>query len=152
MSEEKIKLSPITPEAELERRLLSEDDTSEMKNIIDLFNLNIQKKNVIRISKLNNLQDKVYNQIEKRLETYPDNFSNKDLLDYFKTFQDTIDKSNISTEELKIPTIQVNQQNINISNGLSIESRKRVADTVKNILDKYKSQEIVEEYKEVKED
>ena len=54
--------------------------------------------------------------------------------------------------ELKIHTIQVNQQNINISNGLSIESRKRVADTVKNILDKYKSQEIVEEYKEVKED
>ena len=152
MNEEKIKLSLTTPEVELESRLLNEDDISEMKNIIDLFNLNIQKKNVIRVNKLNNLQDKVYNQIEKRLETYPDNFSNKDLLDYFKVFQDTVDKSNISTEELKIPAIQVNQQNINISNGLSIESRKKVADAVRNILDKYQSAEVVGKYEKIKED
>ena len=138
------KLSLATPESELENKLLNEDDVSSMKDIIELFNLNIQKKNIIRINKLNNLQDKVYNQIERRLEKYSDNFSNKDLLDYFKVFQDTIDKSNISTEDIKIPQIQVNQQNINISNSLSVESRRKITDTVKNILNKYQNSEISE--------
>ena len=138
------KLSLATPESELENKLLNEDDVSSMKDIIELFNLNIQKKNIIRINKLNNLQDKVYNQIERRLEKYPDNFSNKDLLDYFKVFQDTIDKSNVSAEDIKVPQIQVNQQNINISNSLSVESRRKITDTVKSILNKYQNSEISE--------
>ena len=36
-----------TPIEELEEKLLKEKDVDNVKNIIDLFNLNIKKKNVI---------------------------------------------------------------------------------------------------------
>lgn len=141
MDNNREELSLQTPIEDLEKRLLSENDTNEIKNIVELFNLNIQKKNIIRVNKLNNLQDKVYNQIEKRLEKYPDNFSNKDLLDYFKTIQDTVDKTDISTENIKAPTIQINQQNnINLNGDqLNAESKRKVAETVRAILNKYQN-------------
>ena len=37
-----------TPMEELEDSILSSDDPNELSDIIDLFNLNIQKKNIIR--------------------------------------------------------------------------------------------------------
>ena len=49
---------------ELEVQLLEEDNIDNIKAIIDLFNINIKKKNIIRTSKLNELQDKVYRQIK----------------------------------------------------------------------------------------
>lgn len=146
MDNKKDELSLTTPVTDLEQRLLEEDNVDNMKNIVELFNLNIQKKNIIRINKLNTLQDKVYNQIEQRIEKHPDNFSNKDLLDYFKTIQDTISKSDVSTENIKQPTIQINQQNnINIQDRLSSESKRKVRDAVKSIIDKYKELNIEEE-------
>ena len=128
----KPKLSLVSSKEELEERLLTEEDPDNLQNIVDLFNLNIRKKDIIRASKLNELQDRTVEQMANRLENKADEFSNKDLLDYFKIIQDTITKSGTSPE---VPQIQINQQQIKIEdNTLSRESRARVADAIQAIL------------------
>lgn len=123
---------------ELEIQLLEEDNIDNIKTIIDLFNVNIKKKNIIRTSKLNELQDKVYDQINERITKNAGAFSNKDLLEYFKVMQDTINKADIDSEQVVTPNIQVNQNNLNISMGseLNRESRQKITDAIRNILDK----------------
>lgn len=123
---------------ELEIRLLEEDNVDNIKAIIDLFNINIKKKNIIRTSKLNELQDKVYNQIDERITNSANTFSNKDLLEYFKVMQDTINKSDIDSDNVIAPNIQINQNNLNIGVGteLTRESRQKITDAIKNILNK----------------
>lgn len=140
-------LSLCTPVEVLEQQLLLEEDPDALQNIIDLFNLNIRKKDLIRTSKLNSLQDKAVAQIAQRLEKKADAFSNKDLLDYFKVIQDTINRT--SKENESLPPLQINQQQINIGeNQLSRESRIRVADAIQEILNgttnPYYSETIVE--------
>lgn len=126
-----------TPEEELEIQLLEEDNIDNIKAIIDLFNVNIKKKNIIRTSKLNELQDKVYEQIDRRITLNADTFSNKDLLDYFKVMQETITKSDIDSEQFTIPSIQVNQNNVSITMGteLNRESRQKITEAIKNIME-----------------
>ena len=128
---------------ELTNRLLEEDNIDNIKNIIDLFNLNIKKKDIIRVSKLNDLQDKIYDQINDRVTQNPHAFSNKDLITYFKVVQETIDKSDISSENMIEPKVQLNQNNVNINMGpiLNRDSRQNVLDAVKNIL----NSQIIEE-------
>lgn len=136
-----------SPIEDLENQLLQESDVENIKTIIDLFNVNIQKKNIIRTNKLNELQDKVYNQINERISNNADTFSNKDLLDYFKTIQETINKSDISSEQLTIPQIQLNQNNVNFNIGteLNRDSRQKITEVIKNLLD---TSEVIDEIKE----
>ena len=68
MPEEKAIATLDTPVDELEQKLVDETDIDELKNIINLFNLNIKKKDILRTSKLSDLQDKETEQIEKRIE------------------------------------------------------------------------------------
>lgn len=124
------------PEKELADKLLQSTNPDDIKDIINVFNLNIQKKNIIRTSHLNELQDRVYEQMEKRLEKYPDNFSNKDLLDYYKTIQDSLSKADTNAESITKPIIQINQQNnINVTNNeLSSESKRKIADVISRVV------------------
>ena len=128
-----------TPEEELEIQLLEEDNIDNIKTIIDLFNVNIKKKNIIRTSKLNELQDKIYEQIDQRITDDIDTFSNRTLLEYFKVMQDTIDKANVDSEQMAMPNIQVNQNNLNITMGteLNRESRQKITDAIKNIIENH---------------
>lgn len=125
-----------TSNEELTSKLLEEDNIDNIKNIIDLFNLNIKKKDVIRVSKLNDLQDKIYDQINERVTSNPHTFSNKDLITYFKVVQETIDKADTSSETMIAPKVELNQNNVNINMGpvLNRDSRQHVLDAVKNIL------------------
>lgn len=150
-------LIPInTPEEELEKRLFEETDLDSMKNIISLFNLNIKKKDIIRTAKLNDLQDKVYNQIDKRLTSKADEFSNKDLLNYFKTIQETINKADTSLDAVDTPSIQIIQNQLNVVNTqeedkLSRESREKISAVVQKVLEKVKNSQVVDaEVTEVK--
>jgi len=129
--------------------IMKEEDLDNLKDIIKLFNLNMKKRDILRSSKLSEVQDKVVEQIAARVEDRPDNFSNDDLLKYYKTIQDTIAKTDTSLDKLETPTIQVNQQ-INVGTEFNTESRKRILDTVNQILKS--SQEVLEvEAKEVDE-
>lgn len=114
--------------------ILEETDLDNLNDIIKLFNINLKKKNLIRSSKLSEVQDKVVEQIASRIEDRPDNFSNDDLLKYYKTIQDTLNKADSSLDSMEVPSIQVNQQ-INVStNEFDRESRKRILNTVQQIL------------------
>lgn len=150
-------LIPInTPEEELEKKLFEETDLDNMKNIISLFNLNIKKKDIIRTAKLNDLQDKVYNQIDKRLTSKADEFSNADLLNYFKTIQETINKADTSLDAVDTPSIQIIQNQLNVVNTqeedkLSRESREKISAVVQQVLKNLKNSQVVDaEVTEVK--
>lgn len=144
---------------ELEQKLIQETDIDELKNVINLFNLNIKKKDILRTNKLSNLQDLVTDQMGERLEKNAGAFSNKDLIDYFKIIQESINKADNSLNGVDTPAIQLNQQfNLNVDNKkdeLDKDSRDRVADAVNAILAKMKQpqqEEIVEvEYEELEE-
>lgn len=135
-------LSLSIPQSELETKLIEENDADNLKDIIDLFNLNIKKKDVLRINKLSDIQDKISDQIATRIDKKADEFSNADLLNYLKVVQDIIDRSDTTSETLKIPNIQINQQN-NLNLGISEhprltkESRDKVLNAVQSILSKY---------------
>ena len=132
MVPEKVSLTT-TPE-DMVDSILEETDIDDLNDIIKLFNINLKKRNLIRSSKLSEVQDKVVEQIASRVEDRPDNFSNEDLLKYYKTIQDTLNRADSSLDDMEVPTIQVNQQ-INVgTNEFDRDSRKRILDTVNQIL------------------
>lgn len=133
----KDKASLDMPIEELEQKLLTENNIDELNNIINIFNLHIKRKDIARTSKLNDLQDKITSQIADRLDRNAGEFSNKDLLDYFKVMQDTINKADNSLDTINTPAIQINQQQINVGTDvpkLNGESRAKVKDFVAKIL------------------
>lgn len=121
----------------IDQQILEEDDPEELQELIDMFNLNMKKKDIIRSAKLSEVQDKIVDQMSKRIENRPDEFSNADLLNYHKVVQDTISKADNTLESVKVPSIQVNQQ-INLNNSetdsFDKESRQRILDAVNSVL------------------
>ena len=124
-------------EKPIEQKILEEEDLDELQDLINLFNLNLKKKDIIRSAKLSEVQDNIVDRILERVEVSPEDFSNTDLINYLKTVQDTIYKTDNSLDSINVPTIQINQQvNINNSENDSFdrESRQRILDVVGAIL------------------
>ena len=123
----------------LAQKILNANTLDETKDLTALFNLNIQKRNVLRVLKMNNLLDKVTEQIIERFEKAPNNFTNEDLLKYMQITENAIDRANKNLNQIEeTPAIQLmqnNQVNINIDNsGINRESRIRITETVQKIL------------------
>lgn len=127
---------------ELADKIIAENNFSEIKNLTYLFNLNQAKRNIVRVIKMNSILDKISDQMIERVEKHPGEFSNNDLLNYMNVVQSSIDRVNKSINMVdESPAIQLNQQvNVNIgdvnSDVLSKESRDKVAEAVKSIIDK----------------
>lgn len=137
----KINLTPIdTQTADLAQQILDETDVDKVKDLTNLFNLNAQKRNVVRVLKMHDLLDRVTDQVMTRFEKTPDNFSNEDLIKFMQVTENSIEKANKTLSQVEqTPAIQYqqnNQVNINIGNELDRESRQRVTDTVQAILSK----------------
>lgn len=141
-------LSLSTPLDILENEIMTSDDADELSDIIDIFNLNLQKKNLVRNKKLNDIQDKVVERMLEKIESEPWEFSNDDLIKFHKVIQETISKSpNINKTE--IPLIQVNQQiNVNSPN-FDRESRAKILSAVNDILNNKEYKLEKEELEEV---
>ena len=127
---------------------IEEKDPNKVKDLTNLFNVSINKKNMIRLTKLNDLLDNVVDQALERFETKPDNFSNKELVDYMNAVQKTSDAAMNSLRAMnEAPAIQINQNNINLKvedkgiNDLDAESRARVLKAIDAILDGAKKAE-----------
>lgn len=122
-------------------KILEEESDVETKKMIQLFNLNQSKKNVIRVLKLSQLLDRIYDQMIARVENRPGEFSNDDLMKYVTTIQSAIDKANKSLDLVQeTPAIQMNTQ-INIMNDgeqFDRESRDRISKAVESILKRAK--------------
>lgn len=123
---------------DLSNRLLIETDLEEFNRIKTLFDLNLKKKEIIRLGKLSELQELTINEMSNRLINKSDNFNNEDLLKYFKFIEEALSKGNTSLEDINTTTIQVtqNQVNINTEDTLDRESKQRVLEAVKSILNK----------------
>ena len=123
---------------EIAQKILDAETVEETKDLTALFNLNSQKRNVLRVLKMNNLLDKVTDQIIERFEKNPHLFTNEDLLRYMQVTENAIDRANknlnMVEETPPIQLLQQNQVNININQGLNRESRQRVIETVQAIL------------------
>lgn len=134
-------------EKPLEQKILEETNLDELQSLVDLFNLNMKKKDIIRSAKLSEVQDKIVDQMYKRVENKPDEFSNADLLNYHKIVQDTISKTDNTLKSINTPNIQINQQ-VNINNPetdtFTRESRQRILDTVNAILGNMSNIDVVE--------
>lgn len=126
-------------EQDITEKFLTETDPKELQTIVDMFNLNIKKKNMLRTTRISEIQDSIVSQIFQRVNSRPDEFSNTDLINYFKVMQETLQKNPSDTE---LPTIHINQNNqvnINMDNqGLDRISRERVANAIRNILSQAK--------------
>lgn len=143
-SKDIIDLIPLDDEtSKVANQIIKEKNIDEVQRLVHLFNLNQQKKNVIRILKLNSLLDKVSDNMLTRFEKRPDEFSNSDLLNYMNVVQSSIEKANKSLNLIdETPPIQLNQVNINVPNEvLSKESRDKVTEAVKSIMKKLKLNE-----------
>ena len=132
---------------ELGDKLIQSNDSQEVNDIVSMFNTIMQKKELIRVSALSDLQDDLTQQISKRVQKNSDCFSNKDLIDYFKAIQGVLD-SQKNGGQITTPQIAI-QNNVIVNDDakLSKESRDRITDFVKNVLNKNQSmasQEIVD--------
>lgn len=110
-------------------------DQKTLDQILVNFNENLKRKALIRANKLSDLQDSITSQVEKRLSKHADEFSNRDLIDYFKVFQDTLSKASIDSQS--IPNIQITQNQLNIginSSEFDQDERKRILTAVRQIL------------------
>ena len=141
--------------SDIANQIVQESDAEEIKKLTTMFNLLQQKKNVLRILKFNGLLDTIGDQMEKRFEKRSDEFSNADLLNYMQALQTALDKSSTQLKQIDdIPAIQFNQQNnINVSvvDELDRESRERVAEVIKSIMQGAQKEDIIIENSDIEE-
>lgn len=128
---------------ELLNQIIAERDEDKTRDLTYLFNLNQNKKTLVRMDKLSGLQDDLVDQFAKRIAMRPDEISNKELMDGLKIVQDIIERGQrqVSGVDTPLPMIQVNQQNTSINVGdangeisLNRESRERVKNAVLGLL------------------
>lgn len=113
----------------LANQVMQEPNPDKAKQLIDLFNWNIAKKNTSRILKLNGLYDDVTDHMVERFRSKSDQFSNSDLLDYMKAVQTAIDTSTKNLTQMEEPKMVVqNNTQINVSVGETFdrESKERI--------------------------
>jgi hypothetical protein len=127
---------------ELINQIIAENDLEKSKDLTYLFNVNQNKKTLIRINKLSDLMDTMTQQALVRFTNRPDEISNKELMDGLKTIQDLIErgqKQAAGVQEQPAPFIQINQQTNSVNVGsdaktLNRDSRERVKNVVMDLI------------------
>lgn len=118
--------------------IMQEDDPNKTKDLVNVFNWNISKKNIARIHTLNNLYDSITAQMVERVEKRADQFSNSDLLDYVKTIQTAIDTNTKNLSQVKEPPVILHQNNtqinVNLADSFDRQTRERILSAVQATL------------------
>lgn len=118
--------------------LITETNLNKAKDLTYLFNLNQNKKTMVRMNKQSELLDLLTDTTIARVKDKPDNLSNDDLTKLMKIVADLIDKGqNQIIRSESAPLIQVNQQNNEISmenSTLSRDAKERVKNAVMSLL------------------
>ena len=129
-------------------KIIDESDSKEVKDLVNQFNLNHTKKQIVRSAIFDQLLDHITDQMQERITQRGDQFSNKDLLDYLNTINASIEKTQKQISDVDaIPVIQVNQQNnINIAGAdiLDRESRERVTSVIEALMSKINSPDFIQ--------
>lgn len=128
--------------------IINEEDPDKLKNLISLFNVAQTKKSIVRASKYSDILDNISNEMLSRFDNNPSMFSNKDLLEWVDTLQKTLEKTGKETSDVSSITtpliIQQNNVNIDATPKLSQESKEKVLDIIKSILQKSNNGIVVE--------
>lgn len=121
-------------------QIIAETDIDKAKDLTYLFNVNQNKKTMIRVNKLSDLLDTITDQALARFTSRPDEISNKELFDGLKVVQDLIERGQKQVSGAgEMPLIQFNQQTNEVNIGsspstLSRDSRERVKSAVLGLL------------------
>lgn len=111
---------------EIINQITKTNDTDELKQLTAMFNLNMAKKNMMRLLKLSGLLDVLSETAIERVNNHPDEITNKELIDYLNVIQTLIDKStkNVDEATTNVPVIQINTQNNIIANDTILDTLK----------------------------
>jgi hypothetical protein len=122
-------------------QIVDEQNLERTKDLTHLFNVNQNKKTMIRVNKLSDLMDVITDQAVARFTNRPDEISNQDLMNSLKTVQDLIERGTKQAAGVQeTPLIQINQQtnevNVNTDSGQNLgrDSRERVKNAVNTLL------------------
>ena len=122
--------------------IMVEEDPNKAKDLVELFNWNMSKKNVARIEKLSQLYDSITDQMIERVDKRADQFSNSDLLDYVKTIQSAIDVNTKNLAQVQEPPLIVQQNNtqinVNVADTFDREAKDRIMAAVQATLNQIK--------------
>lgn len=132
-------------DTKLEQKLLAAKSTRELQEVVNLFNLDIAKKNVIRSKAYSDMVDKVINEMSARIDKYPGQFSNRELLEYMTALQAQLVKNADVNKDL--PTIAIQQNVINMSTPLDKfdrESKDKMRDVLRAILGETMQGDVIE--------
>ena len=118
--------------------IMDEQDPTKAKDLVELFNWNMSKKNVARLQKLNHLYDSITDQMVERVDKRADQFSNSDLIDYVKTIQTAIDTNTKNLAQVQEPPLIVQQTNtqinVNVVDNFDCEAKERILAAVQATL------------------
>lgn len=127
-------------------QLVNATTKKELEDIVAVFNLDIAKKNLLRSAAYSDMVDKVIEEMSKRVEKTPGQFSNKELLDYMNALQAQLSKNTLENKEL--PNIAIQQNIVNVNSPLSSfdrESKDKMRDVLKSILMSAQQGDIIED-------
>ena len=125
-------------------QIIVAEDIDKTKDLTYLFNINQNKKTMVRIDSLSNLQDKLVGLLSNRVTERPDEMSNQEVMQALKVVQDIIERGTKQiTGQNEQPLIQINQQtnSVNVGDeaaGLNRDSRDKVRRAIMSILDNVK--------------
>ena len=125
-------------------QIIAAEDVDKTKDLTYLFNINQNKKTMVRIDSLSNLQDKLVGLLSNRVTERPDEMSNQEVMQALKVVQDIIERGTKQiTGQNEQPLIQINQQtnSVNVGDeaaGLNRDSRDKVKRAIMSILDNVK--------------
>lgn len=135
---------------ELINQIIAESDIEKTKDLTYLFNINQNKKTMVRMDKLSELQDNLVAQFSKRISERPDEISNQELMNALKIVQDIIERGQKQISGVnEQPLIQINQQTNSVNVGddavnLNRESRERVKNVVTDLLKGLGANEVID--------
>ena len=125
-------------------QIIAAEDIDKTKDLTYLFNINQNKKTMVRIDSLSNLQDKLVGLLSNRVTERPDEMSNQEVMQALKVVQDIIERGTKQiTGQNEQPLIQINQQtnSVNVGDeaaGLNRDSRDKVRRAIMSTLDNVK--------------
>ena len=125
-------------------QIIEAEDIDKTKDLTYLFNINQNKKTMVRIDSLSNLQDKLVGLLSSRVTERSDEMSNQEVMQALKVVQDIIERGTKQiTGQNEQPLIQINQQtnSVNVGDeaaGLNRDSRDKVKRAIMSILDNVK--------------
>ena len=125
-------------------QIIAAEDIDKTKDLTYLFNVNQNKKTMVRIDSLSNLQDKLVGLLSNRVTERPDEMSNQEVMQALKVVQDIIERGTKQiTGQNEQPLIQINQQtnSVNVGDeaaGLNRDSRDKVRRAIMSTLDNVK--------------